>query len=57
MARGEDTSRDPRRQAQTYRRIPNEEQPPAYTGPEPEWEPDYESIMERRAERHRPDWA
>ena len=37
------------------KRIPNEDQYVPLPG-EPPWEPDYEDIAERRAERRRPDW-
>ena len=38
----------------TGKRIPNFD---PHEEEEPESEPDYEAIIERRQERHRPDWA
>ena len=39
------------------RMVRNIETPPPHPVEDSQNEPDYEAIMERRAERHRPDWA
>jgi hypothetical protein len=40
------------------RPVANFDDVPAHpAGEHEDYEPDYEAIMERRAERHRPDWA
>ena len=44
-------------QANAKRMVRNEDIPPPHPVEDPESEPDYEAITERRQERHRPDWA
>jgi hypothetical protein len=49
------TENHPGRQVSKERWIPNYD--PYEEEHEPSSEPDFEAIMERRAERRRPDWA
>ena len=40
------------------RLVQNEDTPPPHpVEEEPDWEPDYEAMMERKHEKNRPDWA